>query len=186
MDLEIQKAIQVLNQGGVIICPTEGIYGFSCIANNIDAVKRIIEIKKRDDNKGLILVSDSIEKVKKLIDIEKIPKESLDLMHKLWPGHHTFVVPCNSNINALLTGNRHTIAIRISSFDVLSSLCKDLTYPIVSTSANISGQDPISTLDMLEKEFGHVVDYILKKNCQGLKKSSTIHDALTGQILRKG
>ncbi len=186
MDLDIKKAIQVLTEGGVIICPTEGIYGFSCIANNLDAVKRIIEIKKRDNNKGLILVSDSIEKVKNLIDIDKIPKKSLDLMHELWPGHHTFVVPCNSNVDPLLTGNRNTIAIRISNFHVLSSLCKDLPYPIVSTSANISGHDPLTTIDMLEKEFGDVVDYILKKNCQGLKKSSTIHDALTGQILRKG
>lgn len=183
-DDKITLCAKVINDGGVVICPTEGIYGFSASINNDKAILRIIDIKKRDEKKGLIVVSSSFEMLDGLIEINKLPPFIINNIKSSWPGHHTWILPCTDKVSQILTGGRNSIAVRVSAFDTLKKLCDKVGSPIVSTSANISGYDPINTIEALHKSFGSDVDYILDMPCGGALKASTIHDALTNTIIR--
>lgn len=181
---KLLKAAQTLQQGGIIICPTEGVYGISALATNEQAIQRIIHIKHRALNKGLIVVAADMDMCKPLVDFAQLSPESQSLLQSKWPGHATFIVPCRHGTSQILTGNRPTIALRVTAFPLLAKLCTLAGGPLVSTSANISGSEPLGTLAELQQTFAPHVDYILDEPCQGLHKPSTIYDALTGQVLR--
>lgn len=181
---KLDEAASTLKEGGVIVCPTEGVYGLSALVNNAKAIERIIDIKHRASNKGLIIVASDIAMLEGIVSFAKLSKDSMRLINEKWPGHATFILPCSSSVPALLTGGRSTIAVRISAFPLLQELCRKVGAPIVSTSANISGNEPIASISELNKVFGDKVDYILDEPCQGLNKPSTIYDAQSGQILR--
>lgn len=184
LESKLYKAAQTLKNGGIIICPTEGVYGISALASNISAVERIIHIKHRALNKGLIVVASNIEMCHNLVDFSVLSVESRQLLNSKWPGHATFIVPCRSEVSSTLTGQRKTIALRVTAFPLLAKLCSLVGEPIVSTSANISGSEPLKTISKLQEVFAQEVDYILDEPCQGLNKPSTIYDAVTGQVLR--
>lgn len=181
---KITQAATILKQGGVIVCPTEGVYGLSALANNSQAIERIIKIKHRALNKGLIVVAANVDMLSGLIDMSALNEQALSLVHSKWPGHTTLILPASDQAPKLLTGGRNTLAVRVSSFSLLSHLCFTLGAPIVSTSANISGSEPLATIEQLRNTFASEVDYILDEPCQGLHKPSTIYDALSGKVLR--
>lgn len=184
LEHKLQEAATTLREGGVIICPTEGVYGISALASNEKAIRRIIEIKHRALNKGLIVVAANVAMCEHVVDFQKLSADNMRLLHEKWPGHATFIVPTLPQVPAILTGNRNTLAVRVTAFPLLSHLCELVGAPIVSTSANISGSEPLKTIQELRETFAHQVDYILDEPCQGLNKPSTIYDARTGQILR--
>lgn len=181
---KIQEAADTLKEGGVIICPTEGVYGISAQVHNISAIKRVIEIKKRALNKGLIVVAADVSQLEGVVNFSALSAASLRLLHEKWPGHATFIVPIAKEVNSLLTGGRNTLAVRVTSFPLLRELCWEVGAPLVSTSANISGSKPLETIKELQETFASSVDYILDEPCQGLHKPSTIYDAQSGAILR--
>lgn len=181
---KIAHGAHIISQGGVIVCPTEGVYGLSALANDSKAIERIIQIKHRALNKGLIIVASNLTMLQGLVDFTKLNDEAHKLLKEKWPGHATFILPATSNAPQILTGSRDTIAVRISAFPLLQRLCDQVGGPIVSTSANVSGSEPLKTLEQLNLAFAHEVDYILDEPCQGLAKPSTIYDALTGKVLR--
>lgn len=183
-DYKIQEAAKTIKEGGVIVCPTEGVYGLSADMFNETAVKRIIKIKQRALNKGLIVVASSVNMLDQVVNFNKLSESSIRLLHEKWPGHATFIVPAHANVPSILTGGRDTLAVRVTAFPLLSKLCSLAQCPIVSTSANISGQEPLKTIAQLRATFEQEVDYILDEPCQGLNKPSTIYDAMSGQILR--
>lgn len=187
MDLEqkITHAAMLLKQGGVIVCPTEGVYGLSALANNLEAVERIINIKHRALNKGLIIVASNVTMLQELIDFDKLNDNAHALLKEKWPGHATFILPVKKSVPEILTGGRDTLAVRISAFSLLQELCDKVGSPIVSTSANLSGSEPLNNIFDLTQAFSKEVDYILDEPCQGLDKPSTIYDALSGKILRQ-
>ncbi len=184
LDLKIIEAAQVIKQGGIIIAPAEGIYGFSCAFDDEKALDRIIKVKERDPHKGLIVISDTLIRALPLMDQKRIPPVCMMQMQDLWPGHNTFVVPAAPEISELLTGGMRTIAVRVTAFEVLRNLVEQVGKPIISTSANISGQKSTSDIAPLIECFKDKVDYILDLPCQGLKGSSAIYDGITGDILR--
>ena len=181
---KIAEAAQTLKEGGVIACPTEGVFGLSARVNDVNAVQRVISIKHRALNKGLIVVASDIAMLEGTVNFAQLSQDSMRLIHEKWPGHATFIVPAHPSLPSVLTGGRNTVAVRVSAFPLLQELCRQTNCPIVSTSANISGNEPVADLDELKRVFGYVVDYILDEPCQGLSKPSTIYDAMTGAILR--
>ena len=185
-DPKIVKAAEILKQGGVVIAPTEGLYGVSCLASNDRAVERVIKVKERSSAKGLIVAVSSFEMAQSLIDFSKLISGNIDFMLSMWPGPHTFIVPAAKSVSSLVTGGRDNIALRFTAFSTLQRLCELSGGPLISSSANISGQPPLMTLSDLNAVFGGKVDYILDLPCQGLKGPSSIHDAITGKLLRKG
>lgn len=181
---KVQEAAQTLKDGGVIVCPTEGVYGLSAVVTNSAAITRVISMKKRALNKGLIVVAADVAMLEGIVNFAALSADSLRLLHEKWPGHATFIVPTHMQINPLLTGGRNTLAVRVTAFPLLQALCREAGGPLISTSANISGSEPLQTLEELRATFASSVDYILDEPCQGLHKPSTIYDALSGAILR--
>lgn len=195
---KLNKAASIIKKGGVITCPTEGVYGLSCLASNDEAIKRILDIKHRALNKGLIVVASNANEVgvgkdaKKgaypcasWADLSRINDNTLDKLLELWPGHVTAIIPVNDCVSKVLTGNRDSLALRITPYPLLAKLCELIGEPIVSTSANISGSEPLSTIAQIEETFSSKVDYILDEPCQGLNKPSKIIDALSGKVIRE-
>lgn len=182
----LARAAAVIKDGGVIIAPAEGVYGFSCAFDQEPALRRILQIKERAADKGLITICADVASALSLVDRARIPDATLSLMQRLWPGPHTFVLPCREGVAGLLTGFRPSIALRVTGFPLLQELCRHAGCPLVSTSVNLSGRAPLKDLPAVEAQFSALVDYIIKAPCQGLPGPSSIYDGLTGRLLRQG
>ncbi|MGN0893386.1 MAG: L-threonylcarbamoyladenylate synthase [Succinivibrio sp.] len=182
----IEKAAAVIRDGGVIICPTEGVYGISCSVFNEDAVNRVISIKQRDISKGLIIVDSSLDILNQYIDREKIDDYSQSLMEKMWPGPHTFVLPVKDDLKTVAVRDNRTVAVRITSFNILAALCKYARVPLISTSANISGFEATDSLDRLDSKLEDKVDLVLTLPCSGQSEPTSIYDTQTKKLVRKG
>ena len=133
----LQQALIELELGGVIAFPTEGVWGIGCDPENELAVKKLIDLKERSVEKGLILVGGSLEQMEKYIDILKYKSR---LMTK-WPGAHTWVVP-TKKAPPWITGKHSSVAVRVSNHPVIFSICKSFGKAIVSSSANFEGNCP--------------------------------------------
>ncbi len=182
----IEKAAAVIAEGGVIVCPSEGVYGISCSVQNEQAIKRVIAIKHRSSSKGLIIVDSSIDYLKEYLDESRVDQESLSLMDMMWPGPHTFVVPVIESFRNAAVKEDHTAGVRISAFEPLAQICKLAKTPIVSTSANISGENATSFIDNLDKRVTDNVDLVLTLACGGQSAPTSIYNTLTKTLIRNG
>ncbi|MBU6950206.1 MULTISPECIES: L-threonylcarbamoyladenylate synthase [unclassified Hahella] len=179
----IQKAVSVLNRGGVLAYPTEAVWGLGCDPSCEDAVNRILQLKRRPWRKGLILVSGQIEHFSQLLD--RLPQQQKDQMLASWPGPVTWVVPDPGVYAPLVRGAHDAIAIRVTAHPLVAELTKAFGGPIVSTSANPATREPARTLFDCRRYFKSGVDHYLPGKLSGLNKPSQIRDAATGAILRQ-
>lgn len=184
---DLARAAEVIGQGGIVLCPAEGVYGLSCAALNDDAVRRVIVIKERDDSKGLITMGDSVESLGGIFDFAALPEKARSLMTRLWPGPYTFVVPCAPDLHGkTLTGGRDTVAVRVTAFETMAELCRLCGTALVSTSANLSGMEAVSEFDELSPIIMKRVDLVLELPCGGLRGSTSIYDTVAGKLVRRG
>lgn len=182
----LKKAITILTEGGVIAYPTEAVYGLGCDPFNETAIQRLLSIKKRRPEKGLILIADDFEKVKSLLNLERITQEQLKTVLASWPGPYTWIFPLKKScISEQVTGKHGTLAVRISAHPVVCALCRELDSPIISTSANREGDLPLRTAEAVESYFGTELDFVLQGATGGLANPTEIRDVLTGKIFRK-
>ena len=182
MTLDLDAAVRVLRDGGVVACPTEGVWGLACSASNTHAVERVITLKARDSRKGLILIGADLAQVTPLLaPLEPAWRSRLA---DGWPGPVTFVIPAARDVSAHLTGGRLTLAVRISAHPVLRALTTQLKEPIVSTSANISGEKTLKTPAAIRRVFGDQLDGIVAGELGGRRDPSDIVDVRTGRRLR--
>lgn len=186
MEVSVQEAAKILKNGGIIAYPTEAVFGFGCNPLNQESLAKVIEIKKRDLSKGLILVASNLSQLLPFIEIDKIPDYIWEDLKRLWPGPFTFIVPCSSLVPQLLSGGRNTIAVRVSSHPTVQKLCKLADMALVSTSCNVSGKEPLHTFREVEACFGNKVDGVINEAVGNSFMPTEIRDALTGKILRKG
>lgn len=179
MKLSISRAASVLRNGGVITCPTDGVFGLSCLPDMPHAVSRLLAIKQRDPAKGLILISASKEQLRDWI---AIPPEQLPDPDPARP--ITWIVPASAAVSTLVRGTHSGIAVRITSNPTASALCAAVASPLVSTSANLAGQPVASNRIVLRRNFLGSVDYIVPGDCGPAAGPSEIRDLLSGQQLR--
>lgn len=182
MHQQINKAVTILQDGGVIAYPTEAVYGLGCDPFNEKAVRKILEIKKRSVEKGLILIAASWEQIKFLT--EKIPEEKLNTVLATWPGPFTWVFPASNKVPFWIRGAHNSIALRVTNHSIARLICEKFG-PIVSTSANLTQQSPATTTEEVEKYFADKVDLIIPGQTGGLKKTTSIMDVLTGKKIRE-
>ena len=183
---DINLCATVLRDGGVVICPTEGVYGLSCAVFSDDAVKRIISIKNRDSAKGLIIVSDSEKRLDNILDKELLSVDDKALLSKYWPGPHTFIVKCKDNFESPALRKDHSVALRVTAFEGFKRLCALTGVPLISTSSNFSGLPSSTLVEELDKKLIDMVDLVLTLPCQGQKVSTSIYDTLNHKLLRAG
>ena len=156
--MNIEKICEVINNGGLVITPTDTIYGIMADAINEDAVRRVYDVKKRGYNKPLIVLMDSFEMVEQYT--EELSEMEKKLMHKFWPGLVTFILKKNDKISNLITSGNDTVGVRIPDNNDLLEIIRCLKRPVVSTSANITETPVITCIEMLEADIVNSVDYI--------------------------
>ncbi len=179
-----KTAVEIFNSGGVIAYPTEAVFGLGCDPDNIDAITKLLKIKKRAKEKGLILLAGSIEQLLPYLDLSKLTPEQYQQVLKRWPNGITQVLPANPSISSYLTGQFDTIAVRITDQPDVVALCQATNKPIVSTSANLSGEEPARTWQELGDSLTSQIDYVIEGLTLNYQQPSTIIDGLTGEIFR--
>lgn len=185
MQLEnIKKAISILCDGGVIAYPTESVFGLGCDPDNESALLKLLRIKNRSSSKGMLMVSHDFSLVTKYINFTHIDETDLMYTKEFWPGPFTFLFPASDSCSQLLKGNHSTIAIRISTHPIIKALCSGFNKPIVSTSANISGNPPCVSLTDVHTNFDNIVNFIVDGETLNYSKPSTIIDLKTKIVLR--
>lgn len=182
---KIDQAVEVLQQGGVIAYPTEAVYGLGCDPKNIAAIKKILKLKQRQKEKGLILVAENFEQLKPYLQpLEKdIEQKLLDSWHDSMNAI-TWLVPVNETTSEYLKGQFDTLAVRVSQHPVVKELCHKFKGAIVSTSANISTQDAARTCQQVKQIFENEIDLIIDGETDFNAQPSEIRDALTNKIIR--
>ena len=176
-----RRAVQTLNQGGVIAYPTEAVYGLGCDPWDDNALLKILEIKQRSWTKGLIVVAADFNQLQPFI--EPVSADILAKIEGTWPGPVTWLLPVREEVSPLLTGVHNTIAVRVTAHAQTALLCKAYGGAIVSTSANLAGMRPARTVQQA-RWYVPEVDYIMPGNCGGASKPSQIRDGLTGEVIR--
>ncbi|SFZ93989.1 L-threonylcarbamoyladenylate synthase [Flaviramulus basaltis] len=173
MQSEINKALQVLKEGGLILYPTDTVWGIGCDANNAEAVKKVYDLKKRVDSKALICLVADDRMLKKYV--KQIPETALNIID-VTNKPTTIIYDDAQNLASNLIASDGTIAIRIPDDDFCYFLSRKFNGAIVSTSANISGQPTPKSFKEISKEVLKGVDYVVnlhhEKNCN--KPSSII------------
>ncbi|CAA0189489.1 Putative translation factor [Tenacibaculum maritimum] len=181
MDIEIQKALEILKEGKTILYPTDTVWGLGCDATNVKAVQKIYEVKNREVSKSLIILVNSIEMLKNYV--ESIPQEVIALLKKInSPTTIIYNAPKNLANNAIAKDD--TVAIRLIQDKFCINLIEEFGKPIVSTSANISGEQTPASFNLISEEVKNRVDYIvrLKEDTSNTKPSTILKIMEDGSI----
>jgi L-threonylcarbamoyladenylate synthase len=170
------------DSGGIIAYPTEAVFGLGCNPLDAAAVLRLLLLKQRDIDQGLILVAaDRIQ----LEDFVEFPGgKTGKTIEASWPGPVTWLVPAQAWVPYWLTGNHDTLAVRVSDHPVVQALCREFAGPLVSTSANLHGHRPARNALQVRRAFGDQIDYLVSGQTGKLAKPTEIRDALSGKIVR--
>ena len=175
-------AVATLKQGGVIAYPTEAVFGLGCDPENKSAVEKILHLKQRPVDKGLIVIAGKIDQLYRYIESKTI--ESFHHVVESWPGPHTWLLPCTNDTPRWLTGQYDTLAVRVTAHITAAGICNAFDGPIVSTSANPADLPPAKiTADVLTY-FGNNIDLIIDGEVNPQADVSTIRDARTNKQLR--
>ena len=179
MNLCISRAARVLRAGGVVSCPTEGVFGLSCMPDNAMAVMQLLAIKQRDPAKGLILIAASKEQLRDWI---AIPPGQIPDPEPTRPV--TWIVPAAAGVSMLVRGDHAGLAVRVTSNPTARALCVAVDSPLVSTSANLAGEPVAANQFVLRRKFAGRVDYIVPGACGPSSGPSEIRVLTSGQRLR--
>lgn len=154
---DIQNAIKVLKEGGVILYPTDTVWGIGCDATNEKAVARVYEIKHRDDSKAMICLVDSDSRLQRYV--RNVPNVAWDIMD-LATKPITIILDRAVNLAPNLIAADGSIAMRITHEEFSKELCYRFQKPLVSTSANVSGEPPAQNYVDISQEILDAVDYV--------------------------
>ncbi len=179
----IKQAVATLHRGGVLAYPTEAVWGLGCDPYQADAVERLLQLKQRPLEKGLILVAASMDQLRPLLrPLSRAQRAELELS---WPGPTTWLVPDPNNcIPHWIKGEYSSVAVRVSAHPQVAALCRAFGGPVVSSSANLAGAEAARTATQVRRVFGYQLDYLLSGQLGGQERPSTIRDLSSGAILR--
>lgn len=154
---DIKNAIEVMKQGGVILYPTDTVWGIGCDATNAEAVAKVYKIKKRDDSKALICLVDSDARLQRYVrNVPNVAWDILDIATK----PTTIILDGAKNLAPNLIAEDGSIALRITKEPFSHELCYRFQKALVSTSANISGEPAAANYNDISQELLDAVDYV--------------------------
>lgn len=181
----IRRAAEALERGGIIIYPTDTVYGIGCDLFNKKAIERIYQLKGKMRKQPLSFI---VPDLKEVSSYAIVSNYAYRIMRKLLPGPYTFVLPATKMVpKKIAEVNKKTVGIRIPDNNVCHLLLEEFPRPIISTSANLSGSEVLNDPEVIQDELGKMVDVILNCGLLGLDASTVID--LTGdeaKILREG
>lgn len=182
--LSVRQAAAALRRGEVVAYPTESVWGLGCDPFDESAVRRLLALKERPVEKGLIAVAATVEQLKPLVDFDALPPERLAVVLGSWPGPNTWVMPAGSAAPRWMTGRHDGIAVRVSAHPLVIALCEAFEGAIVSTSANPAGAPAPRVLRELDAGLCAALDGLVAGETSGRDRPSTIRDARSGEELR--
>jgi L-threonylcarbamoyladenylate synthase len=184
---EIEQAVQVFNQGGIVIFPTDTAYGIGCRMDNEKAVQRLFTLRKRPLTQATPVLISSIEMAQKyLLPIPKDVKEQL--LDIYWPGALTIIFNCiKMKVPELVRGGGDSLGVRIPNHQTILAIIKRIGVPILGPSANFHGEKTPYSFEDIDKELVKQIDYVIEDTCD-MKKVSTLIDCTVSpwKILREG
>lgn len=178
----LREAARCVAQGGIIAYPTEAVYGLGCDPMNWFAVERILALKGRPVEMGLILIAADFEQL--LPYVTPLTKQQMQPLHASWPGPSTWLLPANPASPPWLQGQYETLAVRVTAHPLAAALCRACKTPLVSTSANQSGQPAARSALQVRTRIPCGVDLILAGEVGAERNCSTIRDAASGRTIR--
>ncbi|MGV6815873.1 MAG: L-threonylcarbamoyladenylate synthase [Thiotrichales bacterium] len=179
---DIQEAAQWLQAGCVIAYPTATVYGIGCLPDDVKALNKVLQAKAREAHKGLILIGANQTQLEPYTgSLTTSQWQRIAQEHKR---PVTWVVPAAAALSELISGGRDTVAIRITHWPVTRKLCLAADQALVSTSANLSGEHPVTDYHDLALQLVQNLDGVLTGDCAKTGKPSTIRDLLSGAVLR--
>ncbi|UCM45002.1 Sua5/YciO/YrdC/YwlC family protein [Aeromonas dhakensis] len=184
MSKEFELAVAALQHDGVIAYATEAVFGLGCDPDSEAAVQRLLAIKQRPVEKGLILIAADLAQLQDYIDLDQLTSEQLARVEASWPGPFTWIMPARPDTPAWLTGQFDTLAVRVTAHPQVQELCRAFGKPLVSTSANLTGEEPARRLADIGELLASQLAYILPGEVGGQANPSEIKDARTGAVIR--
>lgn len=188
MSNNIHKAVETLNQGGIIIFPTDTAIGIGCRMDNEQAIKRLFDIRKRPYDIAVpVLVSSLAMAQKYLIPIDKEITDKL--IKKFWPGALTIILPCKTKkVPKLVRGKGKNLGVRIPNHPAILEIIRRINVPLLAPSANFHSEKTPYRLEDLKSDLLKLVDYVLEEKTGSIMKSSTVVDCTKKpwKILREG
>ena len=183
--MDIDKIVSVVDSGGLVITPTDTVYGIMGDSLDESVIRKVYSVKRRTFSKPLILLMSDVEMIKKYTS--NISEAEWDLINHFLPGLVTIILKKNDLVSPLITSNSDYVGIRIPNNSELVEIIKKLGRPVISTSANISDQDVITRVDMISDELLSGIDYVYDGG-EINSLSSTIIRVVDGKlvILRRG
>ena len=169
---DIKKACEVMQAGGIILYPTDTIWGIGCDATNEEAVRRVYELKRRIDNKAVLVLTDSTAKLN--MYVSEVPDIAWDLI-EVTDTPLTIIYSQAKNLASNLLGEDGSIGIRVTNEEFSHKLCERFRKPIVSTSANISGEPSPANFQEISEEIKKGVDYIVNYRQEDMSKAKPSH-----------
>jgi tRNA threonylcarbamoyl adenosine modification protein (Sua5/YciO/YrdC/YwlC family) len=151
----IDKAVDLLKEGGVIAYPTDTIYGFGCDMYNKKAIQRIYQIKKRDPQKPFSFICSDLKNISLYA---QVTNQAYKIMKRCLPGPYTFILPGTKLVPKIMTTKRKTVGIRVPDNNICLALVRTLGNPIISTSVGFSGREALSDPSLIEETFGAQID----------------------------
>ena len=171
-----------LKRGGIIAYPTESCYGLGGLPTHTGAIRRIIRLKKRPQNKGLIVIGNELQQLQPLLC--RLPDDTQQQLQNIWPAPKTFVLPCHPKVHPMLRGaRRQQLAARVPNHLVARQICRETKSALISTSCNRAKQMPCRNSKEARKRFGKQV-WIMGGQVGKRKNPSEIIDWSTKIQLR--
>ncbi len=178
-----QQSVLALKQGGIIAYPTEAVYGLGCDPLNPEAVMRLLALKQRSMDKGLILIASDIAMI---LDWIMLTPAIIQQLQQTYAYPITWLIPCPESVPQWIRGEHQQLAIRLTQHPIAKALCQAWSGLLISTSANISQHPPARSKLQLHKTFGKQLDYIVPGNLGLFTQVSEIRDITTQTIIRSG
>ena len=168
---EVRKACEILKNGGIILYPTDTIWGIGCDATNEVAVKRVYELKLREDSKAMLVLLDDVGKLASYVEVPDVAYELLEVNDKPM----TIIYPNAKNLAKNLLGEDGSVGIRVTNEEFSRKLCERFRRPLVSTSANVSGEPSPGNFSEVSDCIKNGVDYIVKYRQDDMSKAKPSH-----------
>lgn len=177
--------VNQLKQDEVVAYPTEAVFGLGCNPQSEKAVRKLLQLKQRPEEKGLILLASDLSYLLPYIDESRMNEAAWQKLSQIGEQAITWVVPVKKSVPAYLTGTFDSIAVRLCKLPALVKLCEATGFALTSTSANLTGLPPCRTAEEVKTQFG--MDFpVLEAPTFGKENPSEIRDIFTQQIFRQG
>ncbi|MFE0501214.1 Sua5/YciO/YrdC/YwlC family protein [Lysobacter soli] len=182
--LTFKDAAAALRRGGVVAYPTEAVWGLGCDPFDEAAVTRLLAIKQRPVDKGVILIASARSQFDGLLDWDALTAPQRETVLASWPGPNTWIVPTLPRVPRWITGSHDGVAVRVSAHPDVIALCEAFGGPLVSTSANLAGEPPAFTREALDPRVLALLDGVTTGETGGLASPTAIRDARSGAQIR--